>query len=450
MNSKKSKRREILDLVRKNHIAVTRFQYMGNDLTERAMASSGEFLESHLDSGIGIASGMQSFNAIDELVPEGSFGPEDSEFRIVPDLDTFAEIPYAPRTARVISELWNKDNTPNETDGRFFLRRVIDSSKLKGFLPSASFETEFYLLRWVDGKPSPFISEKLGSTHGYDLLSDYLVELTDDLNEMGVRVERLKKEYGNSQIEPTLRYSDALKAADDLITLKDVAKGIASKRDLFTTFMPKPFQNLAGNGMHLHLSLFDSRSRKNVFHKRGEELSPLGRHFVGGIMEHMKGICVFACPISNSYKRILPHTWSPSHVSWGYDNRGTALRIPSTSSPDGTRVEFRVPDPSANPYLALGILLAAGLEGIEKKIEPPEPLSLDPSDVSDNELERMKVDYLPRTLGEAIAFAKSDRWVRETMGSALFDEYLVVRSSEWKAYREQVTEWEVSKYLESI
>jgi glutamine synthetase len=450
VDSKKSKRKEILDLARKNRIAVTRFQYMGNDLTERAMASSEEFLGSHLDNGIGIARGMQSFNAIDELVPEGSFGPEDSEFRIVPDLDTFAMIPYAPRTARLISELWNKDYTPSETDGRFFLRRMIDSSRRKGFLPFASFETEFYLLRWVDGKPSPFISEKLGSTHGYDLLSDYLVELTDDLGKMGVRVERLKKEYGNSQIEPTLRYSDALKAADDLITLKDVAKGIASKRDLSATFMPKPFQNIAGNGMHVHLSLIDSRTRKNVFYKKGDELSSLGRYFVGGIMEHMKGICVFDAPISNSYKRILPHTWSPSHVSWGYDNRGTALRIPSTSTPDGARVEFRVPDPSANPYLALGSLLASGLEGIEKKIEPPEPLSLDPSDVSNSELERMKVDFLPRTLGEAIDSALSDPWVRETMGSVLFDEYLAVRSSEWKAYREQVTEWEVSKYLESI
>jgi glutamine synthetase len=423
-------------------------------MVARAMATHVDFLEDSMKFGIGITRGMQSFNALDALVPDGTFGAESSEFRIVPDLDTFACVPYSAGLARFIGELYEPDLTPSDTDARYYLRRVIEEAKKMGFRPMASCEIEFYVMKREGDKVLPYVTEKFGTSHGYDLINEFMQECVDCLSKMGVRVERLKKEYGHSQIEPTLRYTDALKAADDSVTLRDVVKAVAAKHGLFVTVMPKPFPGVAGNGNHLHMSLFDIKGERNVLYDKNDarkcNLSEIGYHFVGGVMKHMKAITVFGAPLSNSYKRLLPGSWSPAHVSYGYDNRAVAIRIPSLLPPkegQGERLEYRVPDPAASPYLALGSALSAGLDGIRNKTDPGDPLALDPAKLSDAELDRLGIEYLPRTLGEAIAEAKKDPFVKQSLGEPLFREYIKVRESEWKAYREQVTEWEIANYL---
>jgi len=445
---------QILKIVKDEEIKIVKFVWMGNDMISRGMATHVDFLEESMNSGIGITRGMQSFNALDLLVPSGRYGPESSEFRIVPDLNTFTCVPYAPGSARFIGELWEPEMKPSNTDSRYYLRRIVEQAEKMNFRPMAACEIEFYILRKEADKVSPYISEKFGTSHGYDLVNEFMQECVDCLSKMGVRLERLKKEYGHSQVEPTIKYADALKAADDAVTLRDVVKGVAARHGLFVTFMPKPFQGLAGSGNHLHISLFDSKGEKNILHDKNDprkyDLSETGYHFIGGLMKHTKSVTVFGAPISNSYKRLLPGTWSPAHVCYGYDNRAAAIRIPSllsTSGGEGSRVEYRVPDPSANPYLAIGTALAAGLDGVSKKTDPGEPLTADPARMSDAQLEKLGVEYLPRTLGEAIAEAKEDPFVRETLGEVLFEEYLKARESEWKTYREQVTEWEIANYL---
>lgn len=445
---------EILKTIKKNEIEIVKFVWVGNDSVARAMATHTEFLSEHLETGIGITKGMQSFNALDLLVPNGSYGPESSEFRIMPDLNTFAIIPYAPKSARFIGELWEGDLTPSNTDARYYLRRVIKRAEDMGFVPMAACEIEFYLLRKEGDQISQFISEKFGTSHSYDLINDFIQECKYCLSKMNVKLELLKKEYGHSQLEPVMRYGGALKAADDAITFKDVIKGVAAKRGLIASFMPKPFQNLAGSGNHLHISLFDKKGENNLFYDKSDKrkcnFSELGYYFIGGLIKHMKGISIFGAPLSNSYKRLLPGSWSPAHVSYGYDNRAAAVRLPAIpphSKGDAARIEFRLPDPSANAYLALGTALAAGLDGIEKKIDPGEPFNLDPSKLSDRELEKRGIEYLPRTLGEALVETKNDPFVEETLGQSLYREYIKVRESEWQICREQITEWEKDNYL---
>lgn len=445
---------EILKIVEDRKIKFVKFLWVGLDSIPRAMVTHVDFLKESMKSGIGITRGMQSFNALDHLVQNGGFGAESSEYRLIPDLDTFSHVPYATGLARLICELWEPDMTPSVTDGRYYLRRIIEETKKLGYKPMASSELEFYILKQDGDKILPYVSERLGTSLSYDLINELMQECEVCLSAMGVRLERLKKEYGHSQVEPTIRYADALKAADDEISLRDVVKGVAAKHGLFVSLMPKPFKGMAGSGKHLHISLFEAEGNRNVLYDKNDKrkcnLSEIGHYFVGGLLKHMKAITVFGAPISNSYKRLLPGSWSPAHVCYGFDNRAAAIRIPSLIPPkegQGQRVEYRVPDPTASPYLALGTALAAGLDGIRNKIDPGEPLTLDPAKLSDKELGERGIEYLPRTLGEAIAEARKDPFVKESLGEPLFEEYLKVRESEWVAYREQITDWEVANYL---
>jgi len=448
---------EILKIVKDKEIKIIRFQWIGNDLILRAKASHADYLETNMETGIGITKAMQSFNALDHLIPGGAFGAEATEFRIFPDLNTFAVIPYAPKNARFISELFNLDLKPSETDGRSFLRKVVRYAENMGYKPKAACETEFYAFRWVDGKAVPYITEKYGTTHGFDLANELIQEWIDSLTVMNVKVERMIKEYGPAQFEITMRYCDALKAADDMVTLRDVAKGVSSKHGLEATFMPKPFQEFAGSGMHIHLSLWDLKNEQNIFSDeedpRGLGLSEDGYYFIGGIIKHIKGLCALGAPLSNSYKRLLPGSWAPAHICYGWYNRAAAIRIPSSvvgAKGDSTNIEFRVPDPAANPYLAIGTLIAAGLEGIKEQMDPVEPIDVDPTRLSDAELEKRGIEMLPRTLDEALRELKRDNFLKEVLGEILFEEYIKARESEWKEYREQVTEWEIKNYISSF
>jgi len=447
----------VLRRVEQEKVSLVKFQWLGNDLIPRAMVSHAEFLREHMRDGIGIPMALQSFNVLDKLAYGGSWGSEAPELKIVPDPTTFSLLPYAPGSARMIGELCGLDLKPHPTDSRHFLRSVIAKAQEMGYSPAVSCEVEFYVLRNEGEKIVPYVDTKFATSHSYDLYNDYVQEVVANLYAMGVRLERLKKEYGHAQLEPIFRYMDALAAADSFIALKDVAKGVASKRGLFASFMPKPYSTLPGSGCHIHLSLFDSKTKRNAFNdpndNRGCKMSQLGYAFIGGVLKHMNGISIFGAPVSNSYKRLLPGSWAPAHVCYGYDHRGAAIRIPSTSPySDGSsqRIEWRLPDPSCNQYYAVGTLLAAGLDGIAKKIEPGEPTREDPARLTDQELERRGIAWLPRTVGEAIAEAKKDPFVKETLGEVAFREYITVRESEWRDYREQVTPWEVESYLTSL
>jgi len=454
-----SRVQEILELVRKRNISSVQFQWIGLDLPVRMKVSHVDFLESHIDTGIGVGKFITMLNLLEELTPQGLYGPESSEFRIVPDLNTFSPVPYSPNNARFICELWDIDKRPAEIDTRYFLRRVLQKASSMGYRVMAACEPEFNLYSFQDGRiVAPFM-ETYGSPTGTFTQDAFLHELISSLIAMGTPVERFLKEGGPAFFEVQMRYADALKAADDMATLRVAAKCVARKHGANVTFLPKPAQlgGHPGAGMHIHLSLWDTQAKENLFHDRNDPrglgLSQKAYNFIAGVLEHLRGLSVLCAPLVNSYKRLLDGSVAPSRIFYGGDNRDAAVRVPSQDGSKGrsARIEFRVSDCCANPYLAIGGVLAAGLYGIQHQIDPGDPVKARIFELSEKERKELGVGtekYLPRTLGEALDELKKSRFLMDTLGENLFTEYIRLREYEWKAFREHVTDWEIYKFID--
>lgn len=453
MNEKEA--RALVERAQKDGVEIIKLEWMGLDLILRNMSTSVEYLEDAVKFGIGVTKAQQSFNVLDHLVHDGLFGSQSSEFKLVPDVSTYNPLPHIKGLGRMQVELSEpEDLRPTESDPRYFLRRMISHLARLGFEAKCAMEAEFYLFNAQDG--TPYMGRKLMDSHGIDLSAEFILDVQKTLGKMGVKVEHLKKEYGGSQFEITYRYGDPLLIADQFIVLKNVIKALASQRSLIASFMPKVSTESPGSGLHIHLSLYDRKTSRNVLNDdhdtKGTGLSKTGYNFAGGLMKHMKALCAFENPLSNSYKRLIPGSWAPAHVSYGYDHRGVAIRIPSNPPGDteSKRFEVRLPDCAANPHIAIGALLAAGIDGIEHEIDPGEPLDYDPAEFSEAELRKKNVDMLPTTLVEAIHFAEDDVELREYMGHELYDEYIKVRKSEWDSFYRNVDQWEVDSFLEFI
>ena len=451
--------KNILKTVKDNEITIIRFEYLSSDGKLRGMVTHADFLEEAITKGIGLAKGAWSLGGFDQLIDDYTYAAETSEFSIVPDLNTFAIHPYLEKSARFFANLYYKNGKQAEIDARYFLTKILNQFNKKGYTVKSSCEAEFFLLNDEDGKISPATggphAEYYVESRGYDVFNSYIQDVISALNKMCVKVERIKKEYSPSQIEIILRYTDAMKAADDLVTLRSVAKNIAQSYDLLATFLPKPFNDAGNSGLHSHISVYDKNS-KNIFYDKSDKygISKNGYYFMGGLLKHMKSMTAIHAPIPNSYKRMVPSlAWAPATVTWGYDNRGVAVRIPSISKDGGnssTRVEFRVADPTANPYLSLGIALAAGLDGINNKIDPGKITIPDPNNFTPKELKELGIETLPETLGDAIKEMEKSIFLKKTLGEVLFREYLLHKKSEWQAYCRHVSEWEVHKYVGSF
>ncbi|RLF33148.1 MAG: glutamine synthetase, partial [Thermoplasmata archaeon] len=243
------------------------------------------------------------------------------------------------------------------------------------------------------------------------------------------------------------RYSDALTVADHVITLKYVTKVIARKHNLHASFMPKPIFGLNGSGMHTHLSLFTLDGRNAFIHPRDKgQLSDFARYFIAGLLKYIKEITAILNPTVNSYKRLVPGYEAPTYIAWAHRNRSALIRIPSGRG-NGTRCELRSPDLSGNPYLQFAAMLAAGLKGIEEKIEPPAPVEKNIYALSEKEKEKYNIHHLPESLGHALSLMEESTLMREVLGDHIFNNFLYVKRKEWEEYRMQVTKWEIDKYL---
>ncbi len=454
--------RDLAKTAKENGINVVRFQFVDTSLVLKAMVSHIDSLEENARNGIGIGRGAAAMNALSGVAPGSLYGPHSSEFRIVPDIETYAPLPFARGSARFISELHDLDMKPYPGDSRVFLKRALQELDRLGYVPEVAFESEFFLLHREGGVFVPntagYGTEGFIGNEGYNSANEFVQELFPSLSQMNVSVSRLKKESGPGQIEVILNHTNAVKAADDFLTLRDAVKGLAQKMGFVATFLPKPLQNEGPSGLHVHLSLKDKRSGKNVFFdpkdRRKLEYSKLGYNFIGGILDHIKGMMPIAAPIPNSYKRLFPSdVWVPVNVTYGFDNRSVAIRIPSrVHDPHGasSRLEFRVPDGTANPYLILGLMILAGLDGIKKGSDPGEPFNEDAYQLTANERERRGIEVLPTNLGEAIAEMKKDPFVRRALGDVIHDQYVKARESEWNTYSKTVTPWEIDSFIQSL
>ncbi len=384
---------------------------------------------------------------------EGFVRIEESDMYLRPDPATFVILPWKTRegrrTARLICDVYNPDGTPFEGDPRYVLKRVVAEAAEMGYVMNVGPEPEFFLFE----RPSAEQGRPVTLDHaGYfdlapvDKGEEVRAEIVLTLQEMGFEIEAAHHEVAPSQHEVDFKYADAVTTADNIATFRSVVRTIALQHGLHATFMPKPLYGENGSGMHLHQSLF--RGEENAFYDPNtpDRLSDVCKQYIAGIMEHARAITAVTNPLVNSYKRLVPGYEAPVYVAWSYRNRSPMIRIPAKRGLS-TRIELRSPDPSCNPYLALAVILKAGLDGIKRRLTPPDPVEGNIYHMSEAEREELGIASLPGSLAEAIRALEQDPLILEALGSHVASRYLEAKKIEWDVYRTQISPWELQEYL---
>jgi glutamine synthetase len=421
-------------------LRLVRFLWCGNDGTVRAKASSLHGLEGRIRSGIGLTVAMQAMNGLDHLQPVEGMGPV-GEIRLVPDPDTFRVLPYAPNTGAMLVDQLTLDGEVAPVDQRGFLRRMADRLAERGARLEVAFENEFALAtRSEDGSFVPVDSSLCFSTIGMAASQDYVDALAAALDAQDIPLEQYYAELGHGQQEISTVHRPAIRAADEQLLVRETIRGVAAQHGLVASLAPKPWPGGAGNGGHVHFSLWDTDDGSvNRFHdgSRPDGFSDEGRQFLAGVLEHLPGLCGLTAPSFNSYHRIVPHYWAGAFTCWGHDNREAPLRLPSLFAgmeEASTNVELKAADATCNPYLAIGGLIAAGLDGLERGLAPPDPVEVDPATIGEDEREARGIHPLPGTQAEALDALEADAVLTAALGPVLAGSYLAVRRSEWETY----------------
>src|SRR6476619_5721448 len=369
-----------------------------------------------------------------------------------PDFSTFQIFPWGDeksRVARLICDINTPDGEPFAGDPRGVLKRMIARAAKLGFTMNAGMEAEFFMFKpGLDEAPST-VTHDVGSYFDLapaDLGEDARRAIVDVLERMGFEVEAAHHEVAHGQHEIDFRYAEALKTADNITTFRFVVKYVARTFGLTASFMPKPIFGQNGSGMHTHQSLF--RGKENAFwdEKAEWQLSKVALHYIGGLLKHAQGMCAITNPLVNSYKRLVPGYEAPVNVAWSMRNRSPLIRVPDRRGL-GTRLELRSPDPSANPYLALSVMLAAGLDGVETHADYREPVNENIWEMSFREKRRLRIDDLPHDLNEACDELEKNDVVRAALGDHISQHFLAAKRQEWRDYISQVSQWELDNYL---
>ena len=408
----------------------------------KGFAFTVEELEGALEEGMGFdGSSIEGFSRIEE-----------SDVIAMPDPSTFQILPWSPKqngVARMFADIQNPDGSHFEGDPRWVLKRTLKKVKDLGYTFYVGPELEFFYFKSDEGEPQ--ILDKGGY---FDLTTlDVATELRRDtilyLEAMGIGVEYSHHEVAPSQHEIDLRYTDALTMADNAQTYKLVVKEVATMNGVYASFMPKPLFGENGSGMHTHQSLF--RGDRNAFYDINDpyHLSVEGKSYIAGILKHSKEIVAVTNQWVNSYKRLVPGYEAPVYISWARRNRSTLVRVPmyKPGKENSTRVEFRCPDPACNPYLAFSVMLAAGLEGIEKKYELPDPIEENIFEMDEKRREEDGIETLPNNLWEAVQYMKESALVKETLGDHIFEKFIENKKIEWDRYSTHVSKYELDTYL---
>jgi glutamine synthetase len=427
---------ELLATVEDRGVRLVRFLWCGNDGTVRAKASARHGLAGRLNAGIGLTVAMQAMNSLDQLQPVADMGPV-GEVRLVPDLETFRILPYAPHTGAVLTDHMRLDGTPAPVCQRSFLKRIERGLAERGLELRAAFENEFSLATRQGGRYAPIDSALCFSTIGMTAAQDYVDDLAAALEAQRIPLEQYYAELGHGQQEISTAHAPALQAADEQLLVRETIRAVATRHELVASLAPKPWRHNAGNGCHIHFSLWEGTSNRFYDPSREDRLSDTARGFIAGVLEHLPGLCALTAPSFNSYHRIVPQFWAGAFRCWGHDNREAPVRIASPfrgAEEASTNAELKASDASCNPYLALGGLIAAGLDGLERGLEPPDPVEVDPATLSEEERAARGVEAMPATQGEALDALAADGLLLGALGTDLAGAYLAVRRSEWEAY----------------
>jgi glutamine synthetase len=378
----------------------------------------------------------------------------ENDMYLVPDPESFALIPWDDTagfpTARMICDIHTPDGRPFAGDPRGVLRRVIDEAAQLGMAYHVAPEVEFFLFKSdADGRPLPVPHDAAGY---FDATTDASTHIrrrmVRALHTFGIEVEATHHEVAIGQHEIDLRYTPALRAADNIMTMRSTIKALAQQHGLYATFMPKPLAGVDGSGMHIHQSLAELQTGRSLFNETGDPygLSKTARHFIAGLLAHARGMSAILAPLVNSYKRLVQGFEAPIYLSWGRTNRSALVRVPriNPSRPQTTRVELRCPDPSCNPYLALAVMLRAGLDGVRRELPLPAPAEEDLYQV-DPRTRRMEM--LPTSLGQALVELQNDEVIASALGPHVLERFVEAKSQEWEEYRTYVSQWELNRYL---
>lgn len=448
-------RESVVRRAQEDGLRLVRFMYCDNGGIIRGKAAHVNGLEHRMQEGIGQSLAMQAFAGVDALASVEGMGPV-GEFRLVPDPNTFVVLPYAPHTAMMLCDMFAQDHQPWAACPRTFLKRMIAEAEQQGMAVRAAVEHEFYLARETPDGYEPFDRSLCYSGIGFDSSAQIIDDILATLEQQGIQVEQFMPELGPAQQEISVHHADALCAADNVLIVRETVHGIARQHGIVASFAAKPFLDQAGSGAHIHFSLWGSpgspQAGANLLYDaegRGG-ISKLGYQFIGGVLAHLPALLALTCASPNSYRRLLPHFWSSAYSAYGFDNREGAIRIPSPfwgREAESTNFELKPADHSGNPYLALGALIAAGLDGIRRDLDPGEPVDVDPGNYSDEEREQRGIERLPQSLDAALDALEADTTLTEALGPLLAKAYIAVKRLECSYFAEKTSEQEARQHF---
>jgi len=440
MNEKES-REYVLQMAREQDVKFIRLWFTDILGNLKSVAITVEELEQALEEGVGFdGSSIEGFARIDE-----------SDMIAMPDPTTFVILPWRPqekRVARMFCDILQPGGLPFEGDPRYILKRNLKRAADLGHTFYVAPELEYFYFANSDGTTTLDRGGYFDLTP-LDAATDLRRETVLALEEMGISVEASHHEVAPSQHEIDLRYTDALTMADNTMTYRLVVKEVALRQGVYATFMPKPLADQNGSGMHVHQSLF--QGERNVFFdaKAKYHLSAIARSYIAGLLRHAREITIVTNQWVNSYKRLVPGYEAPVYLSWAMRNRSDLIRVPEykPGKEKETRIEYRAPDPACNPYLAFAVMLAAGLEGIEKEYPCPEPVEENVFQMTEEEKKKRGIEHLPGSLFEAIELAERSELLRRCLGDHVFESLIKNKLIEWSDYRRHVTDYEIKRYL---
>ncbi len=445
-----AKLKKVEAALKARNIQFVRFIWCDNAGVTRAKAVHVRFLEPYLHgTGVGIAAAQQALPVMYDAPAAGSGLTPAGEVHMRADWNTYTPLPYVPGHARVFTDIYD-GNHPWGHCPRMFLRTVIANLAKHNLAIQAAFENEFYLVSIKDNSIQPVDRSLFAQTSALDKSGNIIAEITDALTAQGMYPEMLYAESGNGQFEIPIRYRDALVAADQQIAFKETVHAVVGKHEgIIASFVPKLFEDKAGSGAHLHLSIWEGNRNVTADPQNPCTISKKAASFIAGILHHLPALMCFTTPSTNSFKRIRPHFWSGAFTCWGYGNREAAIRIPQpdTGVPI-TNFELKTVDPSCNPYLALGEVLTAGLDGIVKHMKPDTPVDRDPANIPAGAREKQGIYPLPTTLGQALTYLTKDTVLLRALGPDLARSFVAVRTAEWNAMKDMTLAQEVALLLE--
>jgi glutamine synthetase len=442
------KNKDLLKRAKEERVKFISFQFTDVTGAVKSVDAPISRFEEALDDGVWFdGSSVEGFARIQE-----------SDMRLIVDPDTYAVLPWTPddlRRARVFCDIYTPEGEPFDGDPRGALKRILDKLNGRGWIYNVGPEPEFFLFKRDGGSVHP-VPHDVGGYFDFSAADEAVrvrTRLMEALDSMGLEVEVGHHEVALGQHEIDFRFADALRTADNVVTLKYTVKAIAGQHDLVASFMPKPIFGINGSGMHCHQSIFD-REGNNLFFDPQDEyhLSELAHGFIAGQLAHARAFCAVTAPTANSYKRLVPGYEAPVYLAWAQRNRSALIRIPryTPGRDKAVRAELRCPDPSANPYLAFTAMIAAGLDGIDRGMTPPKPLNnVNIYHLTDEERKKQKIGSLPASLREALVELEGDKVIRGALGEGVHEAFATAKYAEWDDFRMHVTDYEVERYLET-